>query len=126
MGIWATGPDAAALLEELGLALYGLTTDLRGVRSREVRSVRAAADDGAGLVVAFLGQLLLLEEEDGFVGRSIEATVGGDPPRTVIARVRGEPFDPARHVARTEVKAVTLHRLEFDPVRGRARAIVDI
>jgi SHS2 domain-containing protein len=126
VGIWATGPTAGALLEELGLALYGLTTDLRGVRPREVRDVRASADDGPGLVVAFLGQLLLLEEDDGFVGRSIRARVTGDRPRAVVARVRGERFDPTRHVARTEVKAITLHGLVFDPRRGRARVIVDI
>ncbi len=126
MGIWANGPTAAALLEELGLALYALTTDLRGVRLREVREVRVSADDGPGLVVAFLGRLLLLEADDGFVGRSIRARVTGDPPRAVVARVRGERFDPARHAARTEVKAITLHRLVFDPRRGRARVIVDI
>jgi SHS2 domain-containing protein len=38
----------------------------------------------------------------------------------------GEPFDPARHTAGTEVKAVTLHRLSVDLERGRARVIVDI
>jgi len=126
VGIWATGPTAASLLEGLGLALYALTTDLRGVRPREERTVEASADDGPGLVVAFLGQLLLLEDDDGFVGRSIRAKVVSQPPWSASARVRGETFDPARHVARTEVKAITLHRLVFDPGRGRARVIVDI
>ena len=44
----------------------------------------------------------------------------------VAARLLGERFDPARHVGRTEVKAVTYHDLLFDPRAGRARVIVDL
>ena len=101
-------------------------TDLRKVRGTQARTVRATAADPAGLVVAFLNELLLLSEEEGFVGRSIRVRTSGSPPTEATATVRGEPFDPDRHPARTEVKAVTLHRLRFDPVAGRARVIVDI
>jgi len=101
-------------------------TDLRTVRPVEERSVSASAPDPAGLVVAFLNELLLLSEDDGFVGRTIEAHPVGDPPTAVLATVRGERFDPARHPPGTEVKAVTLHRLRFDPDSGRARVIVDL
>lgn len=101
-------------------------TDLRRVRPREERPVSASGVDSAELVVAFLGELLLLAETDGFVGRRIRAHPVGDPPTAVVASVSGERFDPARHTARTEVKAATFHGLEFDPIRGRARVIVDI
>ena len=85
-----------------------------------------SADDPAGLAVAFLQQLLLLWATEGFVGRAIHATPVGSPPTAVLAVVRGEPFDPDRHVGGVEVKAVTLHRARFDPVAGEARVIVDI
>ena len=126
MGIWATGPSAAALLEALGLGLYALLTDRRRVRPREERAVSASGADPAELVVAFLNELLLLEETDGFLGREIHARAIGDPPTAVVASVAGERFDPDRHPRRTEVKAITLHGLVFDPTRGRARVIVDI
>lgn len=70
--------------------------------------------------------MLLLWATEGFVGRTIRATPVGSPPTAVVAIVRGEPFDPARHVGGVEVKAVTLHRAQFDPVVGEARVIVDI
>ena len=126
VGIWATGPSGGALLEALGLGLYALMTDLRKVRRSEERAVSASADDPAELVVAFLTQLIVLEQTDGFVGRDIRARPVGDPPTAVLASVSGERFDPDRHTFRTEVKAVTLHGLVFDPERGRARVIVDI
>jgi SHS2 domain-containing protein len=126
VGVWATGPNAAALLEALGLGLTALMTDLRRVRPREERSVRASAADPSGLVVAFLTELVLLHAEDGFVPRQIRARTTGTPPTSVEAVCLGEPFDPVRHRARTEVKAVTLHQLRFDPRTGHARVIVDI
>lgn len=88
--------------------------------------MRASGRDAPELVVAFLGELLALAETDAFLGRRIDARTSGPGPRSVVARVRGEPFDPARHVARTEVKAITYHDLVFDPRRGRARVIVDL
>lgn len=88
--------------------------------------MRAAARDPTGLVVAFLGELLALQETEGFLARRIEATTRGRPVTSVVARLRGEPFDPERHVPRTEVKAITYHRLVFDPDRGKARVIVDL
>jgi SHS2 domain-containing protein len=126
VGIWASGPSPAALLEALGLGLFALMTDLRKVRPRVERAVSASGVDGPELVVAFLSELIGLHDLDGFVAREIEVRPLGSPPTALVASLRGEPFDPARHPARTEVKAATLHLLVFDPARGRARVIVDI
>ena len=126
VGIWASGPNAAALLEGLGLALYGLFAAPRQVRPRELRTVRASGNDAPELVVAFLNELLALEETDGFLARRIVARPEGRALTAVTATLHGEPFDPARHIARTEVKAVTYHDLVFDPRAGRARVIVDL
>jgi len=126
IGIWASGPTAGALLEGLGLALYDLFVDPRTVKPREARTVRADGSDPAELAVAFLNALLVLQETDGFLGRRIAARTRGRPPTSVEAVVSGEPFDPARHVGRTEVKAITYHDLLFDPRAGRARVIVDL
>ncbi len=126
MGIWATGPTPAVLFEALGLGLYALMTDLRTVRPTSERAVPASGSDADELVVAFLTALLQQFAEDGFVARRIEVRLLGNPPTSLLAALTGEPFDPERHPARTEVKAATLHHLLFDPERGRARVIVDI
>jgi len=126
VGIWATGATPEALLEALGLGLFALMTDLRKVRPREERAVSASGSDPTELVVAFLTQLLVLEQTDGFIAREIRARPVGNPPTAVLASVSGERFDPDRHPSRTEVKAITLHDLVFDPEKGRARVIVDI
>ena len=88
--------------------------------------MRASGRDEAELTVAYLGELLALQDTEGFLARRIEVTTSGQPPRALTARLWGEPFDPGRHLARTEVKAITFHRLLFDARRGTARVIVDI
>ncbi|HEV2428719.1 MAG TPA: archease [Thermoplasmata archaeon] len=126
VGVWARAPTPSKLFEALGKGLFSLMTDLRSVRPTEERAVSASGNDPTELVVAFLSQLLLLEQLEGFVGRSIRAQAVGDPPTAVLATVEGERIDPARHPRKKEVKAITLHRLEvgFDP--PRARVIVDL
>ncbi|MGA8604277.1 MAG: archease [Thermoplasmata archaeon] len=126
VGVWASGESAAALFEALGLGLYSLMTDLRKVRRTEERAVSASGEDTTGLVVAFLTELLNLEQTEQFIGREIRAHPVGNPPTAIVASVSGERFDPERHTSRTEVKAVTFHDLVFDVGGGRARVIVDI
>ena len=126
VGIRATGGTVGELFEGLGLGLFALMTDLRKVRPREQRSVSASGSDLEQLTVAYLTQLLLLEQEEGFLVREIRARAVGHPPTSILAAVQGEPFDAARHPRRVEVKAITMHRLEVDLVDRRARVIVDI
>jgi SHS2 domain-containing protein len=126
VGIAASAPTVSGLFEALGVGLYSLMTDLRKVRPIEERAVSASAQDPEGLVVAFLTELLLLEQDDGFVGRSVTAHAVGSPPTAVLATVRGERLDEARHLRRKEVKAVTLHRLKVHLDPPRARVILDI
>ena len=124
MGIWARAPSAEGLLEGLGLALYGAMTERRKVRPRETRTVRAHDHDPVGLAVAFLNELVVLFQTEGFLARSIRVTLG--PGDELSAELRGEPFDAERHPRGIEVKAVTLHRAAFDARAGSARIILDI
>ncbi len=101
-------------------------TDVGRVRRRTERAVSASGTDPTALVVAYLSELLLLQQTEGFLARDIRAHPVGDPPTAIVASVTGETFDPRRHSTRTEVKAVTLHELTVDLVSGRARVIVDI
>jgi len=125
-GIWARADSVDHLLEALGLGLFALMTDLRTVRRTSERVVDASGEDPTALVIAFLSQLLLLQQTEGFIARDLTVRSLGRPPTALVATAAGEKFDPERHVARKEVKAITLHRATFDVVGHRARVIVDI
>jgi SHS2 domain-containing protein len=126
VGIWARANSTSGLFEALGLGLFALMTDLRKVRPADERAIQASGADPPGLVVAFLTQLIGLNEVEGFLGREIHCRTIGNPPTALLAQVRGEPFDLARHSRHFEVKAATFHELVVDLERHRARVIVDI
>ena len=126
VGIWATGATVPQVFEALGLGLFALMTDLKKVAPREQRVVSASGADVPALVVAYLSQLLLLEQTDGFIAREIEARPIGSPPTAILATASGEPLDVGRHPRRVEVKAITWHQLTIDLELRRARVIVDI
>ena len=125
-GIWARGRTPSELFAALAQGLFARITDLRTVRPVAARSVAAHGADPAELVVDWLGQLLLLQQVEGFLLRDARVRTFGRSPRRLTATVRGELFDPARHPRRIEVKAITYHRLQVDLRRGRARVILDI
>ncbi|HLY76519.1 MAG TPA: archease [Thermoplasmata archaeon] len=126
VGIWARADSTSELFEALGLGLFSLMTDLRKVRAAEDRTVNASGADPVGLVVAFLTQLITLHAVEGFLVREIHCRPVGTPPTALLAQVKGEPFDPARHSRHFEVKAATFHELVLDLATHRSRVIVDI
>jgi SHS2 domain-containing protein len=69
--------------------------------------------------------LLYLFESKRFLAREFEAAV---EESRVSATVRGETYDPARHILAHEVKAVTYHGLTVEQASDgwRAEVILDI
>ena len=80
------------------------------------------AIDREALLVDWLNHLLYLFDLDGFLGRDFQ--VESLTPERLKARVTGESFDPARHPARTGVKAATFHQLSIVPVKDGWEATV--
>jgi SHS2 domain-containing protein len=87
----------------------------------EQRSVTVSARDGAGLFAAWLEELVFLAESEGFVARSlVSCRLSQEMLETVVAGAVAAP--------RPVVKAVTYHRLAFEP-RGDgyvANVVLDV
>jgi SHS2 domain-containing protein len=87
----------------------------------ERRDVELASDDLPSLLADWLGELAFLAETEGFVPASVEHLELA--PGRLRARVCGSIGSPP-HL----VKAVTYHRLAFEPDGGgwRAVAVLDV
>ncbi|MDE1821674.1 MAG: archease [Euryarchaeota archaeon] len=126
VGIGARASTPQELFAQLGLGFTDLVSDRSKVSPVETREVVAHAKTLEGLVVDFLTDLIELFDEEGFLCSRIEIALEGSPPETLRGRLQGELYDPKRHPIHVQVKAVTLHRLQIDLSKGRARVIVDI
>jgi len=92
-GLRASGVDALRTL------LVGSSTvEAREERPVDLGRARWENSGAAQRLVRFLAEVLYLYDAERFV-----------PARAGGAGVLGEPFDPARHTAAREVKAVTYH-----------------
>jgi SHS2 domain-containing protein len=87
----------------------------------ERRSVSASAPDYPALLAAWLEELLFLAESSGFIALLVEELSLED--QRLTATVAGRLGRP-----RPLVKAVTYHRLEFEPVEHgyRGRVVFDV
>ena len=117
--LWVTASSEREVFEEAVRAMAELLDDEGG--ERQSRDVAVAGADRAGLFAEWLEELAFLAETEGFVPERAEEVVLA--PAGVTARVVGHRGAPP-HL----IKAVTLHRLAFEPDDGgwRARVVLDV
>lgn len=111
--IAAYGSTLAKAFENAALAMFETMTDTASVRPRQTDTIEVRAKDELGLLFAWLEALLKRFEIDGNVYSQFRIRrIGKDPDGYVLeGKASGEPFDRSRHPSRTEVKAVTYHRM---------------
>jgi SHS2 domain-containing protein len=126
VAIAAAAPDLASLFDRCAAGMFSLIAEGGPVEAREEVRVEAEGEDEAELLVDFLRELLWLQAERDFLYADVRFDELG--PRRLVARVRGEPADPARHALLREIKAVTYHGLHV--ARGSdgwtARIVFDV
>ena len=98
-------------------ALRELLVGASPVAAREERPVARRGADATEQLIHFLGDALYLYDTERFI-----------PVRVTPAGLAGERFDPARHHAQREVKAVTRHgaAVRADRRGWRATIVFDV
>jgi SHS2 domain-containing protein len=126
IGLVIYGENLKALFENAGEAFFRLITDLRKVRRRVERRINIGGESLDRLMVDWLSELLYLHDVENllFQGFKVES-VGKDGLKAIV---KGEVFREGVHVIKTEVKAVTYHRIEVRQEKGgwRAQVILDL
>ncbi|MBI5342756.1 MAG: archease [Deltaproteobacteria bacterium] len=119
------GKDLPELFAASVEALFSLIVDRRRVRPVSSKSWNVSGKDPEEQLFSLLRGALLLFSSDRFLVRTAHATM---KVPGVEMKVAGEPFDPLRHAADREIKAVTAHGMTIERVPGgyAARFIVDV
>jgi SHS2 domain-containing protein len=108
-GLTVRAPTCGRLFARAAWGMFALLTDMAAVEPRQFHDVEASAPDRDALLVRWLSELNFLHATRGMVFSRFHVTCFG--PTQLRARAEGEPIDPGRHAVRTEIKAVTYHRL---------------
>ena len=110
LGVRIAAAGLPELFAEAGRAvLHVIAGDPTQVRAREVMTIEIAGDDPAWLLLDWIAELLAAFDLRRLLVAEFDVTIS---PAGLRATVRGERYDPARHVLAHEIKAVTQH--DFD------------
>jgi len=125
-GVVARGGTLAEAFAHAAEGMFSIMVNLDGVRETEQRSIAVAARDWAGLLVAWLSELLYYSDVEGLLFKRFE--VQDFRPYALRAVAFGEPVDRQRHELGPGVKAITRHMLEIDerPEGWRVQVLLDI
>ena len=126
MGIIIYGGDLKELFLNAGRAFFSLITNLNRIRSTFEHTIVLKSENLDELMVTWLGELLYLFDAKGMLFRKFDL----DEIHThgLKAVVRGESFQPGRHVIKREIKAVTYHQVKVEKKGGKweGRIIFDL
>jgi SHS2 domain-containing protein len=127
LGLRIRAVDLDQLFAEAGRGLFSLIiANLDDVRRVEEVSLGVVGAELDYLLFDWLNELLYLFETRRLVLVEFNVRV---TESSVKATARGEPFDPVRHHAEHEVKAITYHELKVEQEQNGgwlAEVIVDI
>ena len=126
LGIIVYGGNLKELFFNAGRAFFSLITNLNRIRSTFEHTIILKGENLDELMVTWLGELLYLFDAKGMLFRKFDIEeVSKDGLK---ATVRGESFQPERHVLKREIKAVTYHQVKVEKKGGNweGRIIFDL
>ena len=123
VGIEVEEQTLEGLYQDSMEALFSLIIDPKAIEERVERDI--VVEDGEGLLVFFLNDLLFLFDAYLFIPKRALLQIGEGGLK---GRLFGDLFDEKRHEVRKVAKAVTFHgfSLERDGQLWRARFIIDV
>ena len=127
----AYGRNLEEAFENAAAAMFEGMTELNKIKPQIEDNVEVEGHDKQALLYNWLEALLLKFETEHnlyshFRIARIEKTSDG---LKLTAKIRGEPFNPARHPSKVGVKAVTYHQMEITENRKQGvtvKFILDI
>ncbi len=112
VGLRVRGRSLDELFVNSALGLYSLITDISRVEPADSADIRLESETLDGLFIGWLNELIFRFDTYGFIGREIH--VESVTEKRIVARIRGEDFDPERHERGFLVKAATYHDLKIE------------
>lgn len=126
LGLESWGETLSDVFRQSVLALVSVIVDPSLVGREKSRPVSLEATDPDQLLVRLLSEVLFCIDAERFIAAQL---VLDEMKGTALkGSLIGEDLDPAKHVFRLDVKAITYHQLSITEHHGlvRARVFVDI
>ena len=136
IGFYAYGNSLDEAYENAGLAMFNVITDISKVKKDESREFEIVSEDLVSLLYDYLEELLFLQDTEFLFFSdfkvNIEKIVDGESSNLENYKLTclacGEEIDWNVHSPKSEVKAITFHKMCVKEDNGvfKLRAILDL
>lgn len=125
IGFKAYGNNLNEAFENAGLAMFNIITDTSDVIPEKEISFEIMSEDDVSLLYDYLEELLFHHEIDFMLFSEFHVEIDDD--LNLKATIKGEEINWDKHERKTEIKAITFHKMEV--IKGDSvelHAIVDL
>ena len=125
IGLKAYGKDIEEAFENAGLAIFNIISDTSGINPLRQIEFEITSEDEVSLLYDYLEELLFYHEVEFMLFSRFHVEIDDDLHLT--AKIMGEAIDWDRHERKTEIKAITFHKMAVEKLDNvEVRAIVDL
>lgn len=125
IGFKAYGKDMNEAFENASIAMFNIITDTDDVEPKKEISFEITSEDEVSLLYDYLEELLFHHEIDFMLFSEFHLQI--DENLHLMAKIRGEEINWDKHERKTEIKAITFHKMKVDQTDTvELRAIVDL
>ena len=125
IGFRAYGKDLNEAFENAGLAIFNIISDTDDIDATKEISFELTSEDEVSLLYDYLEELLFYHEVEFMLFSKFHVEI--DDELHLKARIIGEAIDWDKHERKTEIKAITFHKMEVVKSDGvKLQAIVDL
>ena len=125
-GIHVYGSDSKELFANAAWALFDTITEIDQLAGLDSCHIEVSGDDWSDLMVNWLREVLYLWNGKELLVKKVRILSLSETELAATAEL--DPFNPDRHVIKTEIKAVTYHQIQVNssPSGWEAMIIFDI
>lgn len=125
IGFKAYGENLSEAFENAGLAIFNIISNTCDVKPSKEISFEITSQDNVAMLYDFLEELLFYHEVDFMLFSEFDVEIYEN--FRLKATIKGESFDFSKHERKSEIKAITFHKMEVSDTNPvRVQAIVDL
>lgn len=125
IGFKAYGENLNNAFENAGLAIFNIISDTKNIESVKEISFEITSEDEVSLLYDYLEELLFFHETEFMLFSEFHVEI--DEDYHLKATIKGEEINWNKHERKTEIKAITFHKMHVKQNRTcEVQAIVDL
>lgn len=125
IGLRAYGESLNQAFENAGLAIFNIISDTSNIKAEREISFKIRSEDEISLLYDYLEELLFYHEIEFMLFSEFHVEI--DDNLRLKATIKGEAIDWDKHERKTEIKAITYHKMDVKKTdHYEVQAIVDL